>query len=98
MISFSVSLKIHNRKIHFDKLYRWASKSEAELCLAMSLKFPDFEAGRAYEFGADKDPYLKFPPTIRVVFMEGENELTGCTWKKADCANQSPRIPHSADG
>ena len=29
-------------------------KSEAGACLVMCLKFPDFEAGRAYELGAYK--------------------------------------------
>ena len=42
------------KSIKFEKNNFAIYKSEAGACLAMCLKFPDFEAGRAYELGAYK--------------------------------------------
>ena len=42
------------KSIKFEKNNFAIYKSEAGVCLAMCLKSPDFEAGRAYELGAYK--------------------------------------------
>ena len=57
-------------KVLFSFFYFFMSeKSEAGACLAMCLKLPNFEAGRAYELGDYKNAYIQIIPCYMIVIL-----------------------------